>query len=244
MTATVVLVHGAWHGAWCWDAVVARLVAAGVPVVAPDLPGHGADAGPPGDLPEHVEHLESVLDRVAAPVVLVGHSYGGVVITDAGCHPSVVELVYIAGFMADETESVTVAAHAEAEAEGVDVTGVAAHLRRVDDLVVVDPERATSLFFGDCDPDVADAAAAKLGPQRTRSLLQSPARVAWREKASTYVVCADDRALHPGLQRILARRATRSVEWPTSHSPFLSRPDLVADLLVARATAAAASPQG
>ena len=75
------------------------------------------------------------------------------------------------------------------------------------------------------------AATKQLGPQSLASLGQSPAAIGWREKPSTYAVCTDDMAVHPGLQRILARRCSQTVDWPASHSPFLSRPNLVADLI-------------
>ena len=71
----------------------------------------------------------------------------------------------------------------------------------------------------------------RLGPHPIETLSQSAWAVAWRHRPSTYAICALDNIVHPDLQRILARRATTSVEWPTGHSPFLSRPDLVADLL-------------
>jgi hypothetical protein len=76
-----------------------------------------------------------------------------------------------------------------------------------------------------------------LGPQLKASLSQSPRLVAWRDRSSTYAVCAQDNAVHPDLQRILARRCTRTVEWASGHSPFLSHPDWVADLLAKRAAA-------
>ena len=68
-------------------------------------------------------------------------------------------------------------------------------------------------------------------PQPLLNLSQAPEAIAWRERPSTYVVCTDDMAVHPDLQRLLARRCTNALEWPTSHSPFLSRPDLVAGLV-------------
>jgi hypothetical protein len=74
-------------------------------------------------------------------------------------------------------------------------------------------------------------AVSRLGPQPRVTLQQAPNAVAWRAKQSTYVVCTDDMAVHPGLQRIMARRCGSAVEWPTGHSPFLCRPDLVARLL-------------
>jgi pimeloyl-ACP methyl ester carboxylesterase len=96
-----------------------------------------------------------------------------------------------------------------------------------------DPDRAVEAFYADCDPDAAAAAIAALRPQNLANLGQSPAVIGWRGKPTTYAVCTDDLAVHPDLQRVLAQRAGTVVEWPTGHSPFLSRPDLVVDLLAA-----------
>lgn len=82
MTATVVLVHGAWHGAWCWDLVVDQLHQQDVPVVAIDLPGHGVSTEPLTDLHGHGDAVRAALESIDGPVVLVGHSYGGAAITD------------------------------------------------------------------------------------------------------------------------------------------------------------------
>src|SRR5437588_12900158 len=112
MSPTIVLVHGAWHGAWCWDRVVERLEARGREVVAIDLPGHGDDPGPLTDLHGDADRVRSVLDRLDGDVLLVGHSYGGAVVTEAGTHPAVRRLVYVAAFCLDDGES---CAHALAD---------------------------------------------------------------------------------------------------------------------------------
>ncbi len=84
----VVLVHGAWHGAWCWAAVQAELDGRGLASLAVDLPGHGASTLPFTDLAGDAAHVADVVARAARPVVLVGHSYGGAVIGEAGAHPT------------------------------------------------------------------------------------------------------------------------------------------------------------
>src|SRR4051812_2321482 len=99
--ASVVLVHGAAHSGWCWDRVVAGLTAAGITARAVDLPGHGQDTGALTDLHGNAASVTAVLDAMEGPVVLVGHSLGGAVITEAGVHPKVVRLVYIAAMVLD-----------------------------------------------------------------------------------------------------------------------------------------------
>jgi pimeloyl-ACP methyl ester carboxylesterase len=225
VTATVVLVHGAWHGAWCWEKVVPRLQAAGVPAVAVDLPGHGKSAEPFGDLHDDAAAVRRLLDAAGGPVVLCGHSYGGMVITEAGDHPAVRHLVYLAAFMPDE---------------GVALRGISrpprpsglsnAAVLGDDGLVRLGPGAAAALYH-DCDPADIEGALRRLGPHPAATFTQAPAAVAWHTVPSTYVVCTADRAIPPDFQRAMAERAGRVVEWPTGHSPFFARPDLVAELL-------------
>ena len=102
---------------------------------------------------------------------------------------------------------------------------------RPDGTTTLTPDFAAQCLYNDCDDQTLRWALAQLGPHPMVTLSQSPAAVAWRERPATYIVCAGDMAVHPGLQRILARRCTWTVEWPTGHSPFASRPGLVAGLL-------------
>jgi pimeloyl-ACP methyl ester carboxylesterase len=234
---TVVLVAGAWHGAWCWDRVLPRLLAFGVSARTVELPGRGEDAGTPTDLAGDVERVREVLNAVTGPILLVGHSYGGAVITEAGAHPAVTELVFLAGFPLTKSESVQSAA--SDQAARIDHSG-RPQLRFTDSdegMLKADAAASIAVFYADCDPETQRWASTRLGPQLKASLSQSPRLVAWRDRPSTYAVCTQDNAVHPDLQRILARRCTRTVEWASGHSPFLSHPDWVADLLAERAAA-------
>ncbi len=225
--ATVVLVHGAWHGAWCWQPVVDRLTDAAVPVVAVDLPGHGDDPRPLTDLHGHGDAVRGALDDIEGPVLLVGHSFGGAAITDAGTHPAVRHLVFVAAFPLDAHE--TVMAN---DAEGGAGTVLEQAIRfEADGTITVDPELAVEAFYADCDPVAADGFVARLGPEHSAGFGQSPRVVAWRERPSTYVLCTDDRAVLPALQRNLAARCDDVVEIDASHSPFASRPDEIAGIL-------------
>ena len=95
----------------------------------------------------------------------------------------------------------------------------------------VTPTGAAECFYNDCDAATVEWAVARLGQHPALNLAQAPEAVAWHDTPSTYVLCEQDMGVHPDLQAIMAARCTNTVRWPTSHSPFLSRPDLVAELL-------------
>ena len=247
VTATAVLVHGAWHGAWCFDRVMPLLAAANVPAVAIDLPGHGADRGAFADLHGDAARVLAVLDAIADDVVLLGHSYGGAVITEAGTHPAVRHLVYLCALALDDGESC--AAAAVEETAGLSHEGrprlADGWVMHADGTTTLAPEGAATCLYQDCDAETLAWALAHLGPQPMANLGQAPAAVAWRDRPSTYVVCSEDRAVHPGLQRVLARRCTKAVEWATGHSPFASQPGLVSALLAdVTSTAVPSTPEG
>ena len=235
MTATIVLVHGAWHGAWCWERLTPLLDAAGVPSIAIDLPGHGDDPGPFTDMHGDADRVRAVLDGLDDDVVLVGHSYGGIVITDAGVQPSVRHLVYVAAFAVDVHESAANALTAEAEAAGVEHTkpGLGDLMQFHDDGTCTLPaEGVAALLYNECDAATQEWAAERLCPQPMVTFTQSPRAVAWRERPSTYVLCEKDRGVPASLQALLARRCTETVVLPTDHSPFAGRPDLLAPILI------------
>jgi pimeloyl-ACP methyl ester carboxylesterase len=212
----VVLVHGAAHGAWCWDAVRDGLTAAGIQTHTLDLPLTG--------LHDDAAAVTSLLDSLSGPVLLVGHSYGGAVITDAGAHDAVARLVYLAALMPDVGQS------------AADAAGGGAALP-VDDegRFSIPAEAAGAMFYNECDPEVAAKAAAQLRPQSLSTLQEVPKVFAWQTKPSTYVICTNDRTVVPDLQRGFAARCTDSVAWASDHSPFLSHPNKVINLLTSMA---------
>lgn len=227
---TVVLVHGAWHGPWCWASVLAGLDEVGIHGVPVDLPGP--------ELADDAAAVEAVIEDVVATgaerVVLVGHSYGGAVITEAGAHPAVDRLVYLAAFAPDAGESVADLARQETER-----SGLAEAIRFLDDgTTVLDPGVAPEVLYADCEPTDVERALGLLRPQSMATFTGVPRAVAWRQRPTTYAVCAADRAVDPALQRAMAARIPEValVEWPgASHSPFLARPAAVVDLLAALA---------
>jgi pimeloyl-ACP methyl ester carboxylesterase len=216
MAHTVVLVHGAWHGAWCWDKVVSGLAARQVPTIAVELPFDGLDAD--------AAEARKAIGRAGPGAVVVGHSYGGAVISQAASGmKNVGHLVYLCAFMSGETDDMG-AMMAKYPSPLVQ------HMRVVNGRTVVDSAGAVDAFYGDCSKTDTDAALARLRsiPGVTLAGDKPPA---WRDVPSTYVVCTEDRAILPGAQREMAAHATHVVEWPTSHSPFVSQPQLVVELL-------------
>ena len=214
-----VLVHGAWHGAWCWDPVIAAL---GGDAVALDLPSdHVEGTG----LTEDVGAVRAVLDGLD-DVVLCGHSYGGAVISEAGAHLSVRHLVYLCAFVLDVGESVL--ANAAPQLDTVLNTVMVPS----GDVVSVTPEGARAAFYA----DVADPPLDRLVPHDMRAFTTQVTAAAWRDKPSTYVLCAQDQAIHPDRQRFFAGRCGGVVELEASHSPMLSMPDRVAEILRGAAT--------
>lgn len=213
----VVLVHGAWHGPWAWDGVIAALRELGVRADAVDLPFTGFD--------DDVATARAAIEAAGPDVVVCGHSYGGSVISAAARGLPVRHLVYLCAFMVDEDEEATATWFREP---------VALHeaIIDVDGRMGVDPAQAHRCFYADVDPARSAEVIARLRtmPGAGGSPMDTSAP-AWRDAPSTYVVCTNDQALHPTAQRAMARHADRVVEWPTDHSPFLSSPERVADLL-------------
>ena len=224
MTSTVVLVHGAFHGSWCWERVTPLLDDAGVAWRAVDL------AGP--DLASDGATVRAELDRVDDPVVLVGHSYGGAVISAAGDHPTVTRLVYLAALALDEGETLGSAGGDEARRVVHPSPNLGDVIEFHGATAVLPADQVGPYLYNDCDDATVEWAAARVRPQPSAVFADVAGPPAWRVKPATYAVCTEDRAVPAALQRILALRCSESLEWTTSHSPFASRPDLVAELLV------------
>lgn len=224
--ATVVLVHGAWHGSWCWERVVPLLERRGVKTRTVDLPSVGARPGAGTDLSADAAAVERVIAAVSGPVVLCGHSYGGMVISRVEAK-NLTRLVYVCAFMPAEGESLL----------SIGDGKPAPWIQMLDGgLVLPDPARADSVFYTDCDEATRRWAKSHLRPQSAATMIEPVPRPAWRDTPSTYVVCLNDQALFADIQRnVFVPRATEAVELQADHSPFLSQPDRLAALLIERA---------
>jgi pimeloyl-ACP methyl ester carboxylesterase len=214
------LVHGAFHGGWCWEKLIAELDTRGVAAEAVDLPFTTPD--------EDREVVGLAIDRLGRdgePVVVVGHSFGGAVITAAAGgqrgHRPASHLVYLTALMHAPDEPIPVA-----ESPGL------AAIRFEGDIASIDPAGAAKAFYHRCRVEDAAWATARLRPMPTSTVMaELPDVVAWRHVPSTYIVCTDDQIIGPDDQRIMAGRAGSSVEIDSDHSPFLSCPGQLADVL-------------
>ncbi len=217
----VVLVHGAWHGAWCWAALQSELDRLGVPSLAVDLAGHGASLEPLADLAADAALVAGVVSRIDGPVVLVGHSYGGAVITEAAAvATNVVHLVYVAAFVPGVGETVigmsqTLPAAESLLSKAMVVDGVAS---------TIVPDLAHGAFYGHCDPTASAAFTARLSAQPFATFTQPLTAAAWTWIASTYVRCTDDQAIPIVQQDEMAKRCSTIETLDTDHSPFASKP--------------------
>jgi pimeloyl-ACP methyl ester carboxylesterase len=236
----IVFVHGAlvFDGPWWWHRMVEPLAALGLGSRAVELPScavpPGTSGGALGDMYADADAVRAALDEEDEPLVLVGHSYGGMVITDAAAgHGNVGHLVYVTSVMPERDETL-------ASFGGSREPGPWMDPRPEDGSMGIKAELVPGAFMQDCDEEAVAGALERLTRQPLAVFGQAPRGVAWREKPSTYVVCAEDRATPPEAQREFARRADRVVELPTDHHPMLSRPELLARVLAE----AAATPHG
>ena len=226
-----VLVPGGFTGAWMWADVIGLLEREGIEALAVELPTIGEDAAG-ADFYADAASVREVLDRLDAPVVLCGHSYGGAVITEAasGPHPAVRELVYLTAAVPDAGQSMVslmsaAAQHPDAEDEGVTV--------RDDGLAFLDPEAARRALFNDCEPERAEQGLRMLRPMSLAGGDQPVTAAAWSQLPSVYIRGSEDR-MPEAVAAGFLDQSMQVLELPTGHCPNWSRPDLVAQLLAER----------
>ena len=229
----VLFVHGALvrDGEWWWGRVAAELrERTGVVSRAVALPSCGEAGAAPGTagLVEDAASLRAALDRTDDALV-VGHSYGGTVIAEGADHPAVRRLVLISSYLpgVGRSQSEVLGSESDPVSIAPDEDGTLA-------VAGYTEESFGDRFWQDV-PDAAVRAGAwdRVVAQSASALLTPTTRAAWRGSPSTYLVCTEDRSTSVALQRLHAARATEVVELPTGHHPFLSRPDLVTDVLAA-----------
>jgi len=234
---TIVLVHGAFADASTWRRVYDHLAPEGHTVLAPPNPLRG--------IPYDVSHVESLIDRVDGPVVLVGHSYGGAVITVAGSSDKVAGLVYVAGVVPDEGESVN---DLQGRFPSLAMGPLVQPLELADGSVEIsiDPARFPDVFGADLPADDAAFRAISQRPVAATAFDDPATAAAWREKPSWAVFGSGDRPVAPALHRFSYDRAGSKVTEVdgASHLVMLSQPEIVAGVIreaVIACTASAAA---
>jgi pimeloyl-ACP methyl ester carboxylesterase len=216
----IVLVHGAWADGSCWSSVVEALQARGHTVTSPQFPETSLEAD--------VARLRQVLRRQDGPTLVVGHSYGGQILTALGTDaPNAVGLVYVAAFGLDEGESI-----GKLLAQGPP-TPALAHLD-IDDLgfAWLPEDDFVGHFAADVEPARARVMHAVQQPLAAGTLEDVMGVPAWRSLPSWYLVATHDEAIPPEAERsFAARMGASTVEVESSHVPMISHPDAVLDLI-------------
>ncbi len=224
---SIVFAHGLWADGSCFQKLIPTLQAEGHEVMCSQ---HGLDS-----LKGDVDCVTRCFGRVGGPIVLVGHSYGGTLITHAGVDDRVAALVYIAALAPDETET------SQSQQQKFPVTDVFSHIEIVDGRIWLRQDGLKD-FCGDLteqDQKVVWATQAVPVPDLFN---QKHDGVAWRTKPSWYIVGKQDRTVNPELERFAAKRmGAKTVEADSSHVPMLSQPKLVLDVIRQAANAVASA---
>jgi pimeloyl-ACP methyl ester carboxylesterase len=215
----VVLVHGLFADGSSWSEVIPRLQAAGLNVTSVQ--------NPLTTLPDAVASALSVLARQDGPTVLAGHSFSGMIVTDAGVHPNVSAVVYVAARAPDAGEDYTVLAKkfpAPPASAGIIFDGDEGRLGE---------EAFLRDFAGDLPEAKAKALYAVQWPFHKTLLTGKTTHAAWRSKPSWYAVSTEDRTINPDLERFMAKRmGAKTIEVKSSHVSLISHPDTIANLIL------------
>ncbi len=220
---SIVFAHGIWADGSSFSKLIPTLQTEGHEVIAAQ---YGLDT-----LAGDVAAVKSVLGRIRTPIILVGHSYGGTLITAAGVDPRVVGLVYIAALAPDADET------SQSQQNKFPVTDVFAHVEVTDGRVWLKPG-GIATFAGDLSEQEQKVVWATQAAPAADLFSQKVEGTAWKSKPSWYIVASADRTVQPELQRFAAKRmGATTFEIDSSHVPMLSQPGFVLDVIREAATA-------
>jgi len=225
---TLILVHGAWGGAWCWRDFRIVLDQHDIMSLAVELPSSRFGADPSTGLGEDAAAVVDLATTVTGPIVLVGHSYGGAVVAEAAPSINGLErLAYVAALVPLQGQSAT------ATSREVRVKTLLDEAMEVDgEFLRLNPEIAARALYGECDPATMRWATEQLSVQTIASF-RSPRTSGDPDVPSRYIMCTHDHAIDSELQVIMATRCDETRSIPSDHSPSLSHPALLFDALMA-----------
>jgi pimeloyl-ACP methyl ester carboxylesterase len=215
----IVLVHGAWVDGSTWSGVMSILQKAGYKVIAVQLPLHS--------LADDVATTKRAIDVIGGPVILVGHSYGGEVISNAAYNnPNVKGLVYVAAFAPDEGQAMTKFVDPSKFPKGAFIVDNAG-------FGYINQTLFHDVFAQDVDPTQANILAYAQKPFNMSTFEQKSGPPTWKQLPTWYQVSADDRAIPPDVQRMFAKQMNATtISLPTSHASYVSHPNEVAQLIL------------
>ncbi|WNG92351.1 alpha/beta hydrolase [Mycobacterium sp. ITM-2016-00318] len=228
--ATFALVHGAWHGAWCWERLTPELEAHGHRVVTMDLPCEDGSLS----FDDYAETVCAAVEGVdGEELVLVGHSLAGLTIPLVASRRPVRQMVYLCALLPIPGTSLAQQMSEDSEMLDPDYPKGLSAKDSEGRRTWIDKQLACHHMYGDCDDGTASAAVARIRPQATKPYRLPCSLAELPVVASTYVVCTEDRIVNPQWSRRIAheRLGADVVEMPGSHSPFLSRPKALAEVL-------------
>jgi len=233
---TFVLVHGAWHGKWCWEKVTALLESSGNRAIAIDLPGHGEDTTPLKEvtMESYVQRVTQVINEIGHEIILVGHSLGGGIITQVAENiPSnISRLIYLAGVIPQSGQTLLDVVLLDENSLIIQnqipsEDNLGANIRQ---------EAITEIFYGDCAAEDASRAISML---TTQPLAPVTAALNYSEKnfgsiPKVYLKTLQDKAIIPRLQDLMIEHHSfeNVLELDTGHCPFISNPGLLAEHLM------------
>ncbi|QGZ93753.1 alpha/beta fold hydrolase [Terricaulis silvestris] len=237
----IVLVHGAAHGAWCWEVLTPILMSYGHEVQTLDLPGLGDDATPPANvhLADYVERIVGILKSRDAPALLLGHSMGGVPVSQAAenAREHVARVVYLTAVSpqsGDSMGSLPLMEHPQSASRALRPSSI-------EGAVEFDPAMAEEVFYNRCTPDIVRRATARLRPQAAAPI-REPVVLShdrYGRIPKSYIVCTDDQAFPVSAQHWICDRSSiqrkRSID--SDHSPFFSAPHELAKIIHEEASA-------
>lgn len=217
---TVVLVHGAFADGTSWQKVIPHLEKAGLKVIAVQNPLDSLD--------NDVSAAKRAIKNAEGPVVLVGHSWAGVVITEAGADPKVKSLVYVAAYAPDNGQSLE-----DITSKYPVLESRKEYMKDDDGFLRISDQGIKKYFAADLDPESKAVVAATQGPFHIRCLSAKVTAAAWREKPTFMVVATKDQIIPPQLEKDQVKAANaKAIEIPSSHVAMLSHPKEVSDLII------------